>query len=116
MNPRVREALLWGVVGLLTFLVLVQGYEILGNATVDLTVKAGGAVVVGVASTVATYLASARVGDDDPTEDEPAADEPTPDEPTADDAADRAGAREDGADGEEAAGDGAADADRENDA
>lgn len=61
MNPRVKEAILWGVVGMLTFLVLLQGYELLEDIRVDLTVKVGGTIVVGVVTTVATYLASGRM-------------------------------------------------------
>lgn len=61
MNPRVKDALLWGVVGFLTFLVLLQGYELLENVRVDLEIKAGAAVVVFVATTVITYVANGRV-------------------------------------------------------
>lgn len=61
MNPRVKGALLWGVVGLLTFLVLLQGYEIVQDIRVELPVKVGATVVVGVLSTVVTYVASGHV-------------------------------------------------------
>lgn len=61
MNPRVKEAILWGVIGLLSFLVLLQGYELLQDVRVDLTVKAGMALVVFVATTVITYVASGHV-------------------------------------------------------
>lgn len=61
MNARVKEAMLWGVVGLLTFLVLLQGYELLQDLRVDLWVKAGAAATVGVATTAITYLANRRL-------------------------------------------------------
>lgn len=61
MNPRVKEAILWGVVGMLTFLVLLQGYELLEDIRVDLTVKVGATFVVGLVTTVVTYLASGRM-------------------------------------------------------
>lgn len=62
MNPRVKDAVLWGVVGFLTFLVLLQGYELLEDIRVDLVVKAGAAVVVFIATTVITYVANDRIG------------------------------------------------------
>jgi hypothetical protein len=66
MNPRVKSAVLWGAVGLLSFLVLLQGYELLEGLRVDLSVKAGAAVVVFLATTVLTYLAQGRLPPSEP--------------------------------------------------
>jgi len=43
---RWREALVWGLVGGLSFLVLLQGYELLTPAGVDPLVKGGVALAV----------------------------------------------------------------------
>jgi hypothetical protein len=61
MNRRTRENLLWGVVGALSFLVLVQGYELLTEAAVTVGVKAGVALLVGVAAAVVSHLARDRL-------------------------------------------------------
>ncbi|WP_018256919.1 hypothetical protein [Halomicrobium katesii] len=63
MDDRTRESLLWGVVGTLSFLVLVQGYELLAAATVTVGVKAGVALVVGVTTTTVTTVARDRLLD-----------------------------------------------------
>ena len=55
MRPRVKASLLWGAVGVLGFLVLVQGYELWAGYRYALTVKFGIAVVVGVTATAASY-------------------------------------------------------------
>ncbi|PSP86029.1 hypothetical protein BRC96_00370 [Halobacteriales archaeon QS_6_64_34] len=57
MDPRTKSSLLWGVVGALAFLVLLQGYELLAGQRVTLGAKAGVAVVVAVAGTLLTYVA-----------------------------------------------------------
>jgi hypothetical protein len=46
MDARRKDSLLWGVVGGLAFLVLVQGYELLADEAVALTLKAGVALGV----------------------------------------------------------------------
>jgi hypothetical protein len=46
MDARQTDSLLWGVVGGLAFLVLVQGYELAADESVTLAVKAGVAVAV----------------------------------------------------------------------
>lgn len=46
MDARRKDSLLWGVVGGLAFLVLVQGYELLADEGVALAVKAGVAAAV----------------------------------------------------------------------
>lgn len=51
-----RASLLWGLVGVLAFLVLVQGFELLGGESVTVAVKAGVAVAVGVAAAMSSYL------------------------------------------------------------
>jgi len=61
IRPRVKASLLWGVVGLLAFLVAVQGYELLAGYRYSLAVKAGVALVVGVGATVLSYLAEGRL-------------------------------------------------------
>jgi hypothetical protein len=61
MDPRTKETLLWGVVGALSFLVLVQGYELLTEATVTVGVKAGVALLVGVVAAATTHAARGRL-------------------------------------------------------
>ena len=61
MDPRTKASLLWGVVGGLAFLVLVQGYERLAGTPVSLSAKAGVAVAVGVGSTLAAYRMQPRL-------------------------------------------------------
>ncbi|MFC6837021.1 hypothetical protein [Halomarina ordinaria] len=57
MRPRTRASLLWGIIGALSFLVLAQGYRLFGGDPIDASVLVGVAVVVGVAASVATYVA-----------------------------------------------------------
>jgi len=61
MNPRTKGSLLWGVVGGLAFLVLVQGYELLAGIPVSIPAKAGVAVVVGIGATLASYRLQPRL-------------------------------------------------------
>ncbi|SFR35507.1 MULTISPECIES: hypothetical protein [Halorubrum] len=62
-RARVRSAALWGIVGGFAFLVLAQGYRLLGPGS--LPIGFGGlalvAVAVAAASAGITYLAEARV-------------------------------------------------------
>jgi hypothetical protein len=60
MEPRTQSSLLWGVVALLAFLVLLQGYELLADERVAIGVKAVVAVLVGVAGTGVSYVAPDR--------------------------------------------------------
>ncbi|MFB6157325.1 MAG: hypothetical protein ABEJ34_05735 [Haloferacaceae archaeon] len=61
MNRR-RSALLWGLVGLLTFLVLVGGYRLAtGPLGVPLPAVAGVAALVGVAVTAVAYRYEPRL-------------------------------------------------------
>ncbi|QCC50798.1 hypothetical protein [Halapricum salinum] len=61
MTPDRKRALLWGVIGALAFLVLLQGYELLADRRVDWLVKFGVALVVGVLATGTTRLLQGRV-------------------------------------------------------
>ncbi|WEL18921.1 MULTISPECIES: hypothetical protein [unclassified Halorhabdus] len=52
-----RQALVWGLVGGLSFLVLLQGYELLTPERVDPLVKAGVALVVtGIGAVLAKFV------------------------------------------------------------
>ncbi|QLH79911.1 hypothetical protein HZS55_03425 [Halosimplex rubrum] len=53
--------MLWGVVGGLAFLVLAQGYELLGDLGVGFGAKVAVAMVVAGLAAVATYLARGRL-------------------------------------------------------
>ncbi|EMA19904.1 hypothetical protein [Haloarcula argentinensis] len=61
MDPRTKASLLWGVVGGLAFLVLIQGYELLAGVPVSIPAKAGVAVAVGVGTTLASYRMQPRL-------------------------------------------------------
>jgi len=61
MRPRVKASLLWGAVGLLAFLVALQGYELATGYRYALGVKAGTALAVGVGATGASYVAEPRL-------------------------------------------------------
>jgi uncharacterized protein YybS (DUF2232 family) len=62
MNPVVRSSLLWGVVSCLSFLVLVQGFELATGTGVTVVAKAAVAVLVGLLGTAVTYLITSRGG------------------------------------------------------
>lgn len=61
MDSRLQSSLLWGLVGALSFLVLHQTWVLLGGTFTSIGVMAGTALVVGVVSTVATYVAEGRL-------------------------------------------------------
>jgi len=61
MDPRTKASLLWGVVGGLAFLVLVQGYELLAGTPVSLPAKAGVAIAVGAGATLTSYRLQPRL-------------------------------------------------------
>ncbi|AAV47310.1 unknown [Haloarcula marismortui ATCC 43049] len=61
MDPRTKASLLWGVVGGLAFLVLIQGYELLAGVPVSIPAKAGVAVAVGVGATLTSYRMQPRL-------------------------------------------------------
>jgi hypothetical protein len=56
MDPAVESSLRWGLVGALSFLVLVQGYQIVVSRFVDIGVLLGVAATVGLCSAVLTHL------------------------------------------------------------
>jgi hypothetical protein len=55
LSPVAKASLLWGVVGGLCFLVLIQGYELLADQRVSFLVKFAVAVLVGVVAGGSTY-------------------------------------------------------------
>lgn len=57
MDPELKASVLWGIIGGLSFLVLVQGYELVASAGVGVSAKVGVALVVAVVAGVATHLA-----------------------------------------------------------
>ncbi len=57
MNARTKAALLWGAVGALSFLVLVQAYRLLDFGALPIGAVAIGAVLVFVGATLLTYVA-----------------------------------------------------------
>jgi polyferredoxin len=62
VTPRRKSALLWGVVGLLAFLVLVQGYQLLvGPTPVGFLGKLVVGVGVGAVTAGASYLVEAQL-------------------------------------------------------
>lgn len=56
-----REALVWGLVGGLSFLVLLQGYELLTPERVDPLVKGGVALAVTAIGTVLSRFVEPRL-------------------------------------------------------
>lgn len=62
MDARTKSSLLWGGVGALAFLALVQGYQLATDATVTVRAMALVAAVVAVAATGAAYWAEGRLG------------------------------------------------------
>jgi len=62
VRPRTKSSLLWGVVGGLSFLVLVQGYELIGEPGIDLGAKFGVTLVVGVVTVGVAYAVEGRFG------------------------------------------------------
>ncbi|ADJ13704.1 hypothetical protein [Halalkalicoccus jeotgali] len=57
MDPRLKASLLWGAIGALSFLVLVQGYELLSAERLSFSLKFTVATIVGFAAAGSTYLA-----------------------------------------------------------
>jgi len=58
---KAKSSLLWGVIGALAFLVLLQGYELLAAQRVTLVAKFGVAAAVLVGATALTYVAHDRL-------------------------------------------------------
>ena len=61
MRPRVKSSLLSGLIGLLAFLVLVQGYNLLTEQSVGISVAAGAALLVGVVAAALSYVLERRL-------------------------------------------------------
>jgi len=61
MTPERRAVVLWGVIGALAFLVLLQGYELLADRRVDWLVKAVVTLGVGLVAAGTTRLLQGRV-------------------------------------------------------
>jgi hypothetical protein len=61
MDARQKDSLLWGAVGGLAFLVLVQGYELLADEGVALTAKAGVALAVLAVTALAAHALRPRL-------------------------------------------------------
>jgi hypothetical protein len=61
MDPALKSSLLWGLVGALSFLVLLQGYHAVTGSFVGVGVMLGVAALVGVCSAVVTHLLRGRL-------------------------------------------------------
>lgn len=57
MDPRVKASLLWGAIGAFSFLVLIQGYELLAANRLGFALKFAVAGVVSVITATTTYVA-----------------------------------------------------------
>ena len=56
MDPAVKSSLLWGLVGALSFLVLIQGYHLLSGEFVGVAVMVGVAVLVFSLTSILVHL------------------------------------------------------------
>ena len=63
MNRRVKSALLWGAVGFMTFLVLVQGYAVLVEPLVTIVEGAAVALLVGTGAAASAYVLEYRIAE-----------------------------------------------------
>jgi hypothetical protein len=61
VRPRLKASVLWGLVGLLAFLVALQGYELATGYRYSLAVKVGTALAVAIGATMLSYLAEDRL-------------------------------------------------------
>jgi putative flippase GtrA len=61
LSRRIKSALLWGLVGALAFLALVQGYALFVEPLVTITEGAAVAFAVGVGTTVGAYVLEHRI-------------------------------------------------------
>ena len=61
MDPEVKSSLLWGMVGGLAFLVLLQGYQLFTDQFVSVELVAGVAVVVGTVTAAVAQLLRPRL-------------------------------------------------------
>jgi hypothetical protein len=62
VTPRTKSSVLWGVVGALSFLVLVQGYDLLLGLDVGFGPRLGVALAVGVAAGTLSHRLAPRFG------------------------------------------------------
>ncbi|WP_121741364.1 hypothetical protein [Natronorubrum halophilum] len=62
-DPRLASALLWGAVGLMAFLALVQGYALVAEPLVSIGRAMLLSVVVGGAATVSAYAIEHRIAE-----------------------------------------------------
>ena len=56
MHPRIKSSLLWGIVGIMAFLVLARGYGAIVGSQFSLPVTVGVAIAVGLVTASAAYL------------------------------------------------------------
>ncbi|WP_265108524.1 hypothetical protein [Halosolutus halophilus] len=56
LTARRKSALLWGAVGALTFLVLLQGYALVVDPLVTISQGVGIAALVGIGATIGAYV------------------------------------------------------------
>ncbi len=61
IGPRTKSAVLWGLVGGLAFLVLVQGYALLVAPLVSITGALALAAAVGIGAGLGAYLLEPRI-------------------------------------------------------
>ncbi|MFP8952033.1 hypothetical protein ACLI4Z_03535 [Natrialbaceae archaeon A-arb3/5] len=61
MNPRTKSALLWGAVGVMAFLVLVQGYALVSGPLVSIAQGAAVALGVGLVTAASAYALEHRI-------------------------------------------------------
>ncbi|MDS0475366.1 hypothetical protein [Natrinema sp. 1APR25-10V2] len=60
IDPRLKSALLWGIVGALSFLVLVQGYALAVEPIVSIAGTAALELLIGVGAGIGAYLLEPR--------------------------------------------------------
>ncbi|PSP61692.1 hypothetical protein BRC77_12370 [Halobacteriales archaeon QH_8_64_26] len=63
MRSRTKASLLWGLIGAMSFLVLVQAYELVGGLAVGFGTKLGVALLVAAAATSLAYAAEGYLAD-----------------------------------------------------
>jgi len=61
IDPRAKSAFLWGLVGFLSFLVLVQGYTLLAEPLVTIAQALALGVLVGLGAGIGAYLLEPRL-------------------------------------------------------
>lgn len=60
MSARTKASLLWGVIAALAFLVLAQGYNLIGSEQISIGVMVGVAVLVGLVASVLSWVAETK--------------------------------------------------------